>query len=720
MKGMRREEGGSVEHTAVQLGVPRVIVCSVLLTVFVGLPLSAQGYPRPTQLERVSVASDEEEGDSWSGGQWLGSHLDISGDGHVVAFESKAENLVPADRNHTGDVFVRDLSSGSTWRVSVGPEGVEANGASYHPAITADGDKVAFASNSTNLIPGGTGFFPSGPPENPSSTENPYAGHIYLHHIPTAITGLVSQSSEGEPGNGPSYWPDISADGRYVAFASSASNLVPNDTNGARDYFVRDLLTRRTERVSVGGDGNEGLYLTGSTCEDTQPFEYTPPSISDDGRVVAFTSDQMNLVPEDVNASTDVFVRDRLRGTTELASQNQDGRVGNLRSTHSSLSSNGRYVAFTSYANNLVPGDEGTLTGIFVRDRATGFVEQVSVTSEGAPPALGDSVGPVISADGRLVAFVSKASNLTDAMAPGIQIYLHDRWAGTTELVSGRDDGETVAGNAFSPAFAAGGREIAFSTEAPLLPSDGNAKTDVYVRDRGPYLGVTDVEASVSDGKVHLRGTTTLEATVVSANEGPRLGVQILYRPEREDLLLRWTPDLFPSTPMTPLPPGLEVGVRFESQGVRYEVRATRLPPDASSSDPHFAFLRCESVCVQVRGLPGGWGTGGEDIRTALTLTDLGAENSVELGSIEAFARWGEAGAIGTTLSLPDISILGPTIDVAVAPANAVPEMISFRHSLPLYEGHFVGQVEAPDSDSSRLWLRLCADECTYLSREIG
>jgi Tol biopolymer transport system component len=228
---------------------------------------------------RVSVgAVGQANGDS--------AEPSISADGRFVAFSSQASNLVPGDTNGTSDIFVRDMLTGVTRRVSVGAAG-QANGGSLSPAISADGRFVAFNSYASNLVPGDTN----------GTTD------IFVRDLLARVTRRVSVGPAGQGNSDSSGAPAISADGRYVAFFSHASNLVPGDTNGAYDIFVRDLLAGVTRRVSVGasGQGNRDSLA---------------PAITADGRSVAFVSASFNLVTHDTNRAWDVFVRDPLLDAT--------------------------------------------------------------------------------------------------------------------------------------------------------------------------------------------------------------------------------------------------------------------------------------------------------------------------------------------------------------------------------------------------------------------
>jgi Tol biopolymer transport system component len=290
------------------------------------------------------------------------------------------------------------------------------------------------------------------------------------------VTQLVSINSSGVQANNDNTDCSISADGRFVAFTSSATNLVGGDTNGNFDVFVRDRQNGTTERVSVSTGGMEGNG--GSTS----------PSISADGRYVAFFSEASNLVPGDTNSAGDIFVRDRQSGTTERVSVATGGAEGNGFSFVSSISADGRYVAFDSGSSNLVPGDTNSRPDIFVRDRQTDTTTRVSVDSSGVQ-ANDYSELPRISADSRYVAFKSNASNL----APGdtnnaLDIFVHDRQGATTERVSVDSNGVQANGDSGSYLFVsitANGRFVAFASSATnLVPGDTNGVMDIFVRDR--------------------------------------------------------------------------------------------------------------------------------------------------------------------------------------------------------------------------------------------
>ncbi|MCC6569928.1 MAG: PD40 domain-containing protein, partial [Anaerolineales bacterium] len=234
---------------------------------------------------------------------------------------------------------------GDTTRVSVDLVGTQANNASKKPSISGDGRFIAFESDASNLIPNDTN----------ASTD------IFVKDRQTGEVTRVSVDSSGAQANEGSGGAAISNDGRYVAFVSDASNLVANDTNATTDVFLRDRQLGTTIRISVSSSGEQ--------ANDLSDF---PLAVSSDGRFVAFNSDATNLVANDTNSATDVFVHDNQTGATERVSIASDGTQANSSSYYPSISANGQFVTFTSNANNLISGDTNNKADVFARDRATG------------------------------------------------------------------------------------------------------------------------------------------------------------------------------------------------------------------------------------------------------------------------------------------------------------------------------------------------------------
>lgn len=406
---------------------------------------------------RVSVSSGSRQAK-------VASFLDaISATGHFVVFDSAAANLVPGDTNHASDVFLRDRVIGRTTRISLSTSGKEGNGGSESGpgGISANGRYVAFSSNASNLAPGDTNHRPD----------------VFVRDRETGRTSRVSVSSGGRQGNGESGGPVISADGRYVAFTSSASNLVPDDTNHTSDVFLRDRKTGRTIRVSVNSAGGQARGSATGSGSNAQ-------SISADGRYVAFQSDAANLVPGDTNNLADLFVHDRKTRRTTRVNVSSSGQQANGDSFHASISADGRYVAFASLTSNLVPGDTNELTDVFVHDLQSGRTTRVSVSSSNGQ---GDSTSfdPTISASGRYVAFGSDATNLVAGDTNQLpDIFVRDRVAGTTRRVSLTNRGEQAneVGGSLYGDISANGRWVAFESGATnLVRGDTNNAPDVFL-----------------------------------------------------------------------------------------------------------------------------------------------------------------------------------------------------------------------------------------------
>ncbi len=343
-------------------------------------------YDRQTDaIERVSVASDGTQANSGSTGS------SISADGRYVAFQSTASNLVSDDNNSTYDIFVYDRQMDTIERVSVASDGTQGNGQSTIAGISADGRYVTYSSDASNLVSGDTNG----------------AGDAFVYDRQMDTIERVSVASDGTQGNGRSSGGSLSADGRYVGFYSIASNLVPGDTNGVGDAFVYDRQMDTIERVSVAANGTQGNDLSYS------------PSLSADGRYAAFTSYARNLVSGDTNGFGDIFVYDRQTDTIERVSLASDGTQGNHESTSPSISADGRFVAFHSFTSNLVPGDTNEVSDAFVCDRQTDMIERVSLASDGTQGNR-PSGNASISADGRYVGFTSVANNLVFADTNGV------------------------------------------------------------------------------------------------------------------------------------------------------------------------------------------------------------------------------------------------------------------------------------------------------------
>jgi cysteine-rich repeat protein len=535
--------------------------------------------------ERASVSSTGVEGLAAS------SRASISANGRYVAFYSDANNLVPGDTNGVRDVFVRDRSTGDTVRVSINSAGMQGDGKSDRPSISADGRFVAFTSDATNL----------------AGTDLNGQKDIFVHDRDTDVDGifdepgtiattLVSVSNTGGESNGRNNLPAISADGRYVAFRSRATNMVAVPTSGVDHIFVRDRTQGTTVLVSLSSSGTEGdadsdrpaispngrfiafhsdagnlvvgdvPTFDAATCplctgvrdafvHDRDPdgngvldegngttdrvsvaSDETPgnsassrPNLSEDGRYVVFKSSSNNLVAGDTNASDDVFVRDRLLGTTvrlSISPTGEQAEASGPDSVRASVSNDGQHIAFASDADDLVPGDTNLATDVFVRDVQLGTTIRVSVGAGGVE-GNGLSNRPSISGDGRFIAFYSDAFNLVvgdsapfDAVicpaCVGVRdIFLYDRdpdlngifdeGNAVTTRLSVATDGTPANGNCTRPAISDDGLHVSFrSTADNLVIGDTNGLQDVFVRDianaRTVRISLSSAQAQGIDG----------------------------------------------------------------------------------------------------------------------------------------------------------------------------------------------------------------------------
>lgn len=421
-------------------------VCSVALLL---LEVGGADSTFAQSTERISIStSGRQSVDNSDTG-------DISRYGAIVTFTSGSKGLVPSDTNHDWDVFARIRSTGTTRRISVAEDGSEGPDESYGGAISPNGRFIAFNSWSA-LVPADTDGFTD----------------VYVRDRLNQSLDLVSVSTSGAPADGSD--PVISADGRYVAFLSSSA-LVDDDLNENWDIYVFDRVTRLTERVSVSTGGSEGNgYAFG-------------PSISDNGRYVSFYSSSDNLVPGDTNGVNDVFVRDRINKVTRRVSVNASGQQGNGASLGGRLSADGKLIAFSSLATNLVPNDTNGVDDAFISGWKTRTIERVSVSSLGGQGNEW-STDPDLSADGRFVVFTSYAGNLVPGDTNGASdVFLRDRVNGTTRRVSVSTDNLQSNGYSDVAVISPDGQYVAFRSDASnLVPFDTNHQYDVFLRDLGP------------------------------------------------------------------------------------------------------------------------------------------------------------------------------------------------------------------------------------------
>jgi MYXO-CTERM domain-containing protein len=395
-------------------------------------------------------------------------------DGSFVAFWSDATNLVPTDTNQVRDAYLRNRVQQGTQRVSVNGEGAAGNRASEAqggaPAVNGTGTLVAFYSDATNLVADDTNAQPD----------------VFVRDVESGTTELVSLNSEQMQANGPSLYPSISADGRFVAFQSAASNLAAGDATGQFDIYVRDRQANTTERLCAATPRN-GFSIT--------------PAISADGNVVAFASNATNLVANDTNGRIDVFVCDRSTGAIDVISINDMGGLGNGDSILPAINFDGTLVAFKSTADNLVPNDRNGVVDVFARDRTLMKTERVSVSYTGGD-ANDASFPPSVDYSGRFVAFGSAASNLVPNDFNNVSsVFVRDRMQGLTLLVDVNARGEQANNGTLDvpPSISGDARQIAFvSLATNLTANDNNTNPDVFIT-TNPFACDTDEDCPAGE-----------------------------------------------------------------------------------------------------------------------------------------------------------------------------------------------------------------------------
>lgn len=430
-------------------------------------------------------------------------------DGNKIAFVSAASNLVPGDTNDALDIFVKDLTTGATTRVNTDSSGAQAN-YFYHSGlggVSLSGSKIVFNSQASNFVTG--------------DTNDEY--DVFVKDISSGEITRVSVDAFGGQANGISYAPVFSPDSSKVAFVSHASNLVIGDTNGSGDIFIKDLVTGAITRVSTDSSGVQGNLLSNS------------PVFSPDGSKLMFVSGASNLVAGDTNTASgafDIFVKDLTTGLVVRVNTDANGVQANNGSQAPVFSPDGTKVAFASMANNLVPGDTNSAQDIFVKDLITGTITRVSSDLMGTQ-ANSYSYSPVFSPDGSKLAFVSFASNLVQGNTNfHAHVYVKDLFTGVITRVS--TDSEGIMGSwgvelsdiVFSP----DGTQVMFSSRSPNLVTSGALfpREDIYIKDL--YGDIQIRTPSIDEDSATNPGTridVILSSAVVDADAGALKGAAI-------------------------------------------------------------------------------------------------------------------------------------------------------------------------------------------------
>lgn len=438
---------------------PRLMTTPSLRRAVVALAITACLSCTLASADTVLVSLPLEPGEGGNGDALPTPSL--SQDGRWIAFTSWASNLTdstPNPNDDEPDVFVRDLLLGSTVRASEPVDGSDfGNASSTSPSLSADGRMLAFASQADNLVPGD---FSDG------------RSDVYVRDLDAGVTTRISLAWDGSVPDRESGSPSLSADGLHVAFTSRAGNLVQGDIQDFHDdIYVHNLASGITSKITPGASDRS-----------------QSPAISGDGRMIAFKSRANNLVPGDGNQNDDVFVHDRQTGTTQVASISLEGVTANNASSSPAISADGRFVAFTSFASNLVEDDSNAFDDVFVRDLVAGTTRLISRGHDGSP-ADQHSYNPCISADGSVIAFHSDAGNLVadDINGDGRDVFVHDSATGTTRLAHRATDGGNGNGITENCGLSDDGSYVAYeSTSTNLVDSDPNgALNDIFRSDTG-------------------------------------------------------------------------------------------------------------------------------------------------------------------------------------------------------------------------------------------
>lgn len=399
--------------------------------------LAVSALAGDTKLASVNSAGDP----TFTGDAYM---ISTSRNGRFVVFTTTASDHVPGDTNQVSDVYLYDRKTRKIARASLGSAGAQPDSDCLSPRVSDDGRYVVFSSAATNLVP----------------TDGNDRADVFVRDMKKLTTIRVSQTAAGGDLDGASFLPAISADGRTIAFASTATNAIAGDGNGQTDVFVRKLSGGPIERVSVGEGGVEGEGYS------------SRPALSKDGRYVVFDTNSTAFGALD-SSNPAVVLRDRKRATTKFIS------LGSIPS----VSDNGAIVAFQSQ-EALIPGDTNGANDVYVAQVKTLALTRISVGDDGAE-GESHSQNPTISGNGRYVAFDSENGILAADTNRRTDVYVHDLKTHRAELVSVTPSGVASTGGSYYPWISANGKTVAFIANADdIFSAVENQHADAYVRQR--------------------------------------------------------------------------------------------------------------------------------------------------------------------------------------------------------------------------------------------
>lgn len=498
-------------------------------------------HTQATFTQRLSIAANDVQA---NGPSFFPS---ISSDGERVAFLSTATNLTGATLNGRAHVLVKERSSGAVRLASISDGGAQADANARDARISGNGRFVVFSSAATNLAEG----MPAG------------IAQVYVRDLQLERTVLISRSAAGAAGHLDALQPDISADGRYVVFASAAGNLTVGDFNGRSDIFLYDRDADGDGILDEAGVTSIRVLSLGAEGEVANGFS-GQPVISDSGRFVAFESAATNLHPTDTNGLTDIFLHDRdfdndgvydeAGGTfTHLISQGHGGSPANGDSTNPAISGDGLSVAFESFADNvLADGTAALRKHIFVRNWQGGSTALMSISTEGEESNQW-SENPVLSTTGRYTLFESTGDNLVEGDSNfGRDIFLRDRDADgdgvydepgqvvTRRVSLSNSDSQMLAGQAYHPDISGTGELVVFDADAVnLVSQDSNGVTDVFLRRWNGELSPLAVDLALSlTGRTAVLGqATTVTVTLVNRGPEPAVNARVAFQADSRGYL---------------------------------------------------------------------------------------------------------------------------------------------------------------------------------------
>jgi Tol biopolymer transport system component len=351
--------------------------------------------------------------------------------------------------------YFANADPGELIRLSVNTNGTQADYASSLPSISANGDVIAFASDATNLV----------------EDEIDWSPQVYVRNMITGKTSIVSKNSFGEILDGPSTNPSISADGRYIVYESLATNIIDNDTNGYSDIFVYDTLTDTTSRISLGQLGDQAVG-----------GDSTYPAISANGRFIAYMSEATNLFDQDFNSASDIFVYDAIDNTTTAVSvywEEDHFQTIPFNSYSPSISSDGRYVAYWYFTGSYL------LSTVEIRDLEMETTKRIEIMWQGEDYIYDVPISePSISGDGKLVAFIAHRLDKNLDKIGYIEVIIYDLNSDEHKLISSTYDGSFSDGDSILPTISLDNRFVVFQSGASnLVHQDENNTGDIFMYD---------------------------------------------------------------------------------------------------------------------------------------------------------------------------------------------------------------------------------------------